>query len=264
MISFNLENNIILRDVYKNSMSLCDCENGIFNNLIGTLKIEDGAYYYIEGSASETEIHDKITDTIYTGNIKDFLILEMIDKVFRTLLDHSIEISEILPDNYWTKTLTFSDIILLKDAYKYVEHLIPFNFFVSLTHLTVMHDCYKLFLMYNFVKGKKDEIIDKYHCKSLGFHIWFDDIFNHLNDDEQDVVMMHLPAKNTCSYYEQVIFNYIESKDMLRSICNRSYFNKRNIVFDDKNNVIFNEALLSIIKINIDKFSRYFIEGIRH
>ena len=76
--------------------------------------------------------------------------------------------------------------------------------------------------------------------------------------------MMHLPAKNTCSYYEQVIFNYIESKDMLRSICNRSYFNKRNIVFDDKNNVIFNEALLSIIKINIDKFSRYFIEGIRH
>ena len=155
MISFNLENNIILRDVSKNSMSLCDCENGIFSNLIGTLKIEDGTFYYIEGSTSETKIHDKITDTIYTGNIKDFLILEMIDKVFRTLLDHNIEISEILPDNYWTETLTFPNIIRLKDSYKYVEHLIPFNLFVSLTHIAVMHDCYKLFLMYNFIKGKK-------------------------------------------------------------------------------------------------------------
>jgi len=256
MISFNLENNIILRGVYKNSMSLCDCKNGIFSNLIGTLKIEDGASYYIEGSASKTEIHDKITDTIYTGNIKDFLILEMIDKVFRTLLDHNIEISEILPDNYWEETLSLTDINCLKDAYKYIEHLISFNLFVSLTHITIMHDCYKLFLMYNFVKGKKDEIIDKYHCKRLGVHIWFNDIFMNLNDDEQYVVSMHLPTKNTSGYYEQVIFNYIESKDMLRSIHDRSYFYKKNIIFDDKNNVIFNEALLSIIKINIDKYSR--------
>lgn len=252
-------NNIILRKVFSDSAFVCDCENGILSNLIGTFKIIEGTSYYIRGSSSNTKIHDETTDAVYTGNIKDYLILEMIDNVFRTLYDNGIDIYNILPDNFWTKAISPSDIILLKNAYKYVEHLIPFNIFVSFTHIAVIHDCYKLFLMYNYVKGKEDEIIDKYHSKNLGYHMWFEDIYNNLNDAEQDLIEPYISNRDK-SCFDQINLHYLAGKVYMRQIYNRSPFNSKHIVFDDQNFVNFNEVLLNIVKMNVDQFGKDFVE----
>ena len=86
--------------------------------------------------------------------------------------------------------------------------------------------------MYNFVKGIQNEIINKYHCRLLGKHIWFCDVFNHLNDYEQDIIVANNPGILQIDYcYEQILFNYYHYIRFMNKMYTKSENNKRSCYF---------------------------------
>ena len=86
--------------------------------------------------------------------------------------------------------------------------------------------------MYNFVKGKQIEIIDKYHCRLLGKHIQFFDVFNHLNDYEQYIIVANNPGILKIDYcYEQILFKYYHYIRFINKIYTKSENIKKSCYF---------------------------------
>lgn len=96
MILINTDNKIVLR--YNNQSYFIDYKNGLLIGLIN--KIDLNNLIYITGSIQGYIIYDDITHNKYYSHINEYKFLNMIDKIYRTLIDNNIDIYNILPNNY--------------------------------------------------------------------------------------------------------------------------------------------------------------------
>ena len=228
--------------------------------------------YYIFGSINENIIQDNITDTQYEINkyflTDDFLFLYQIDLVYRRLFDNGIDIFEILPNHFWIKKsdLTPELIKILKNVYEYVKDILSFERFLTYLHIDFYSFYYKLFLILNFVRGKKDEIFNKYHNKMMSKYILYNNIFNHYTEKDFKFIENKLDNEE---YYEQIIFDYYNDINKLNNLYTNSPINKKHIIFDNKNYINLECALLINIKYIIsyaekNKFFEYCYEELNH
>ena len=256
----SLENNIIVRDVSNKECDrfLISCIGGIFNNLIRQSHISDGYKQYIECSVSDTAIHDLNTDTDYKGNLIDYYTLNVIDKVYRTLIDNNIEIYDILPHGFWVNKseLTKDDLQKLYNVYQYVKQFISFNSFLLFLNRYHMDDFYKLFIMYNFVKGKKDEIISKYHNHYLSKHLFFFEIWCNISDQFQDILIERYPNISGLPNYDDFIFSLLSDVELMQRFYNDVY--KQKSIFNSENHILLNEALIKMIQFNVSRYEKYY------